>query len=310
MMLDLPPARFEGAFLLEGGRTLGYAEFGPPHGRPILWFHGSPGACRQIAPEVRKASWNRGVRLISVERPGVGASTPHAYASFVEWAHDIEELAGALGLDRFGVVGLSGGGPYALACAHEMPDRVTAVALLGSVAPAVGPEAPPGGAVAITPIVGPILGVLRRPIGYALRGLVLGLAPLADEATDLFVKLLPPGDARVLADPATRRMFHEDLQHGCRHHMEALVLDLVLFGRPWGFALRDVRVPVRLWYGDADNIVPLAHGEHMAALLPDAALYVRPEEGHLGGLGASHEIFDALLGTRSDPVADPSRSEG
>ena len=90
-------------------------------------------------------------------------------------------------------------------------------------------------------------------------------------------------------------MFQQDLLLGSRHHMQALFLDIALFGRDWGFALADVRVPVHLWYGDADSIVPVQHGEHMARRLPEARLRIRPEEGHLGGLGASQEIFDALL---------------
>lgn len=294
-MVELIPPRFEGAFRLRDGRTLGYAEFGPASGSPILWFHGTPGACRQIAPATREACWQRQVRLIAVERPGIGSSTPHAYGAVVEFAHDIEELATALGLDRFGVVGLSGGGPYTLACAHEMPGRVTAVAVLGGVAPAVGPEAPEGGAVSITPRVGPVMQLARKPLGLGMRGLVFALQPLADQATNLFLNLLPPGDALVFDDPATRRMFHEDIIHGSRSWMEALFLDVSLFGKPWGFALRDVQVPAHLFYGDSDNVVPAGHGEHMAGLLPRATFQLRPGEGHLGGLGATHEIFDALL---------------
>lgn len=297
-MVSLSPPRFEGAFRLEDGRELGYAEFGPAKGRPILWFHGTPGACRQIAPATRAACWDRDVRLIAVERPGIGSSTPHAYRSFVEFAHDIRELTEALGVERFGAVGLSGGGPYTLACAHEMPDRVIGAAILGGVAPAVGPEAADGGAVSITPTVGPALSMLAKPLGMGMRGFVQVMRPLADPATDLFLQLLPPGDQEVFADPATRRMFHEDIIHGSRSWMEALFFDVALFGKPWGFELRNVRVPVHLFYGDADNIVPVEHGEHMARILPHAKLDIRPQEGHLGGLGATHEIFDALLDER------------
>src|SRR5262249_25526737 len=157
------PPRFEGAFVLGDGRKLGYAEFGPVEGRPILWFHGTPGARRQVAPVARTASWERGVRLIAVERPGIGASTPHAYRAVVEFADDVRQLTEGLGIERFAVVGLSGGGPYALACAHEMSDRVLAAAVLGSVAPVVGPEAARGGVASITPWLGPVLRALAWP---------------------------------------------------------------------------------------------------------------------------------------------------
>jgi pimeloyl-ACP methyl ester carboxylesterase len=292
----LDPPRFEGALRLPDGRRLGYAEFGPAGGRPLLWFHGTPGARRQIAPEARALARTRGVRLVSVERPGIGESTPHAYRTLVDFAYDVERLCDAIGVGHFGVAGLSGGGPYALACAHALRGRVVAAAVLGGVAPTVGPDAAPGGASRMIRAFGPFMGRARQPVGGALRGLVRALEPLADRAVDLFASQMPPGDQRVFEDPATRRMFVEDLLLGSRRHMQALCLDVAMFGRPWGFALGDIGVPVHLWYGDADVIVPVAHGEHIARRIPGAALRIRPGEGHLGGLGASREIFDALLG--------------
>ena len=290
----LAPRR-ESSVELDGGRRLGFAEFGRPRGRPVLWFHGTPGASRQVAPQARRAAKDRDVRLVAVERPGIGASTAHVYDSVIEWARDIAILTDRLEIDRYAVVGLSGGGPYALACAHEMPDKVVAAALLGSVAPSTGPEAAAGGALALAPWTAPVLRRTHAPLGLFMRTVVRALTPFADSATDLFLRLLPAGDRAVFADPATRRMFHEDLIHGSRDDMRAMWLDVALFGRPWGFSLRDVRVPVRMWAGDADNIVPLGHAEHMTRLLPDAELIIRAEEGHLGGLGATHEIFDEIF---------------
>jgi pimeloyl-ACP methyl ester carboxylesterase len=128
-----------------------------------------------------------------------------------------------------------------------------------------------------------------------MRGVVRVLEPFADLATDLFARVMPAGDQRVFEDPAMRRMFQQDLILGSRHHMQAIFLDAALFGRPWGFSLADVRVPIHLWYGDSDTIVPVHHGEHLAERIPGAKLRIRTAEGHLGGLGASEEIFDTLL---------------
>jgi pimeloyl-ACP methyl ester carboxylesterase len=111
----------------------------------------------------------------------------------------------------------------------------------------------------------------------------------------LFAFHLPPGVHRVVGEPAIRRMFLVVIQLGARRNMQALCLDVIMFGRPWGFALGDIQVPVHLWYGDADVIVPVHHGEHLAARIPNATLRIRPDEGHLGGLGASREMFEALL---------------
>jgi pimeloyl-ACP methyl ester carboxylesterase len=292
---SIEPPRYEGALRLANGRRLGYAEYGPPSGRAVLWFHGTPGARRQVAPEARTLARDHEVRLIAVERPGIGESTPHVYRRVTEFAEDIEELADALGIDHFAVAGLSGGGPYTLACAHELPERVTAAAVLGGVAPTVGPDAVRGGASGMIRTFAPFMHRARQPVGGALRGLVRVLEPLADQAMDLFARQMPPGDQVVFADPATRVMFIEDIMLGSRRNMQALCLDVTMFGRPWGFALADLRVPVHLWYGDADVIVPVHHGEHLAERIPNATLRIRPGEGHLGGLGASREMFEALL---------------
>lgn len=292
----LAPPRFEGALRLPGGRRLGYAEFGPATGRPLLWFHGTPGARRQIAPQARALAHEENVRIVSVERPGVGESTAHVYGRVVDFARDIERLCDALDVERYGVAGLSGGAPYALACAHEMPGRVVAAAVLGGVAPTVGSDAAPGGASGLIRTFAPLVRGARAPLGGMLRGLIHVLTPLADGVLDLFARQMPPGDQRVFEDPGMRGMFKEDLILGGRRNMQAVCLDVALFARDWGFALADVPVPVHLWYGDSDTIVPPEHGEHLAQRLPRAELRIRPGEGHLGGLGAAREVFDAILG--------------
>jgi pimeloyl-ACP methyl ester carboxylesterase len=294
-MTRLAPPRFEGTLRLAGGRRLGFAEFGPASGRPLVWLHGTPGARLQIAPQARKLAQERGVRIVSIERPGVGESTPHSFEAVVEFASDVEELCDALGLERFAVAGLSGGGPYALACAHEMPERVLAGAILGGVAPSVGPDAAEGGAASVTRAFEPLLRRLQGPLGGFMRGLIRVLEPFADPVTDLFAWAMPPGDQRIFEDLALRRMFQQDLILGSRRYMQAIFLDAMLFGRHWGFSLGDIRVPIHLWYGDSDTIVPVRHGEHLARRIRGSKLRVRSQEGHLGGLGASQEIFDVLL---------------
>jgi pimeloyl-ACP methyl ester carboxylesterase len=303
-MPPLPPPRVEGTVSLPRRRRIGYAEFGPEGGRPLLWFHGTPGARRQIAPQARELAHERGVRIVSIERPGVGASTPHAYRALVDFAGDVERICAALGIGRFAVAGLSGGGPYALACAHQMRDRVVAAAVLGGVAPAVGPDAAPGGASGLIRAFAPLMLRARRPVGNALRSLIRLLEPLADQAVDLFARMMPPGDQRIFEDPALRDMFKDDLIAGGRRNMQAICLDVGLFARDWGFALEDLEVPVHLWYGDGDIIVPAHHGEHLARRIPGARLRIRPGEGHLGGLGASEEVFDTILGHWPDAGAD------
>jgi pimeloyl-ACP methyl ester carboxylesterase len=290
-----PPPRVEGAITLANGRNIGFAEYGAPEGRPVLWFHGTPGARRQVPVAAREAAELRGVRLICLERPGVGGSTPHLYDRVLGWADDVDECADRLDIGRFALVGLSGGGPYVLACGHQMPDRTVSGALLGGVAPTRGDDAVPGGLVDLAARATPFLVALTQPAGQALWAAVRLGRPVASQAFDLYLRTVPEGDRLVCRIPGMKDMFIDDLLSGSRRWFTAPVFDIVLFGKHWGFALGDVNVPMHLWHGDADNIVPLAHGRHLAERLPRADLRIRPREGHLGNLGAASEVLDALL---------------
>jgi pimeloyl-ACP methyl ester carboxylesterase len=294
---------------LHDGRRVGYAEYGPPGGRPVLWFHGTPGARRQIPPVARLAANELDVRLIAVERPGVGASTPFLHRAIGDYANDVADFTNRLGIDRFGIVALSGGGPYALACARHLADRVVAVALLRGVAPTCGPDAAPGGVVSLTARFQPMLRALREPFGRSLWLFTRVAKPFASPAFDLYVRLSPEGDQRVFKRPEMKAMFIDDLLLGSTRRFHAFVYDLVLFGRPWGFSARDIDVPVRFWHGDADHIVPLAHGEHVASLVRGATLRVRPGESHLGSLDAAEEVLETVLGFWRRDEGVPERAD-
>jgi len=278
------------------GRQVGIAEFGPAEGRPILWFHGTPGARRQVPPNARTYAEQNGLRILGVERPGVGWSTPHLYDSFVGWARDVEQIADDLDLEHFGLIGLSGGGPYVLACAHELPQRVVAGAVLGGVAPTRGRDAAAGGLIRLVMPLGGVIASLRQPLGAALSGLVRALNPISDQVFDLALGAFPEGDRRVLERADMREMFVDDLVRGSNEAgLHSVISDFVLFTRPWGFSLRDIDVPVDFWQGDADPLVPFSHGAHQSALVPASSLTLRPGEGHLGGLEGAEEAIEAIL---------------
>jgi pimeloyl-ACP methyl ester carboxylesterase len=287
--------RLEGTIGLDDGRRLGFAEFGEHRGRPVFWLHGTPGARRQIPEPARVAATELGLRLIGVDRPGVGDSTPHLYDQVLDFAADLRELADRLEIDDFGLIGLSGGGPYVLAGAHELPERVRAVVVLGGVAPAVGPEAADGGIVSLAARFQPALSALRVPLALTVTGVVWSVRPMANSAIALYARVSPEGDRRLLGRPEFRAMFLDDLINGSRLGLRAPIYDAVLFGRDWGFSVRDIKVPVEWWHGDADHIIPFRHGKHMVALLPDCELRVQPGESHLGGLGEAEEVLSSLL---------------
>ena len=280
---------------MDDGRRLGFAEFGQARGRAVVWLHGTPGARRQIPNEARMAAHELDVRLIGLDRPGVGDSTPHLYHSVLGFADDLAVLMDHLDTDHFALIGLSGGGPYVLASGYAMPERVMAGAVLGGVAPTHGDDAPAGGLMGQIAPLGPLVSLLRVPLSIGLTALVWTLRPVASPALDIYAHFSPEGDRRVFARPEIKAMLLDDLLRGSRTGLSAPIFDTVLFSRPWGFSVRDVEVPIRWWHGDADHIVPLADGRHVVALLPDAELYERPGESHLGSLGSARLILTTLL---------------
>jgi len=311
---ELIKPRLEGTVGLADGRRIGFAEFGDPRGRALVWLHGTPGARRQIPHEARAYALTNGIRIVGVDRPGIGSSTPHLYPEIRAFASDLESTADALGIDNMAVIGLSGGGPYALAAGVQMPSRVRAVGVLGGVAPTQGPDAISGGAVALGVHFATLLRVGRVPIGLALARLIRTVRPLAIPGLELYKRLSPEGDQRLLDRPEFAAMFIDDLLNGSRWQLHAPVADVILFTQHWGFLAADVKVPVVWWHGDADHIVPYQHGVHMVSRLPEAELRTLHGESHLGGLGVAEEILTTLLGiwdgnnraaARTSPTPEP-----
>ncbi len=299
------PPRAEGALFLPDGRRLGYAEFGDPTGPVVLWFHGTPGGRRQLPLVGRRAAEKLGLRVLVVERAGSGLSDAHAYAQIGDWATDMAHVADLLGADRLGVVGLSGGGPFALACAGmpALADRVAGVAVLGGVTPSVGPDATASGAIALARTMSAVTSALRRPFAAVTAGLLNPVIPLAHLAYSGLSAALPDGDKQVLADPEIEAMFIDDIVHAARGGFQALLDDARLFGRDWGFRLADVKVPVRWWHGDADSIISLADAQAAADHLPDVDLLLMPDESHLGGFAKADDVL-SFLATHLLPGGD------
>ncbi|ALG83783.1 alpha/beta fold hydrolase [Gordonia phthalatica] len=296
-MIPIDRPKLEGSIAVgdKRRRRMGFSEFGTHDGPAIIWLHGTPGARRQIPPEAREYAELRGIRLIGLDRPGVGSSTVHGYDSIADFAIDFQVVLDTLGIDRFSVVGLSGGGPYTLAVSHFLPDRVVSTGVVGGVAPINGPDGIHGGAVQLAQYAVPLLNVAGHPIGSALST-ALGFArPIADPAISIYGRLSPEADRELLSRPEFRAMFLDDLLHGGSRRMEAPFADLKLFVRDWGFRIGDVQAHVHWWHGDKDNIIPFSHGQHMVGLLPDAELHKLEGQSHISGLGNSVGILDTLL---------------
>jgi pimeloyl-ACP methyl ester carboxylesterase len=295
MVMPIARPKLEGNVAVGDDRQLGFAEFGDPQGRAVFWLHGTPGARRQIPTEARDYAERRHIRLIGVDRPGIGSSTPFQYRNVLEFADDLRTIADVLGIDEMAVVGLSGGGPYALACAAAMPERVVVTAVLGGVAPTTGPDAIGGGVMALGAALAPVVELIGVPLSFVATGLIRLIRPVGSRAVDMYGRVSPEADRALLARPEFKAMFLDDLLNGSRKQMAAPFADVVVFARDWGFRLEEVKGPVRWWHGDRDHIVPFEHGQHVVSRLPDAELYHLPGESHLAGLGRAEEILGNVM---------------
>ncbi len=295
MVPSIARPKLEGNVAVSADRQLGFAEFGDPRGRAVFWLHGTPGARRQIPAEARAYAALEKIRLIGVDRPGIGSSTSHQYPNVLAFADDLRTIADTLGIDNFAVIGLSGGGPYTLAAAAAMPDRVVAAGVLGGVAPYVGPDGIASGLMNLGSTVAPVLELAGAPIRLAAATLIKFIAPVGSPALEIYARISPEGDRRLLARPEFKAMFLDDLLNGGRKQLAAPFYDIVDFVRDWGFRLDEVKVPVHWWHGDKDHIVPFAHGAHVVSRLPEAEMTVLSGESHLGGLGCAEEILRTML---------------
>lgn len=258
---------------LSDGRQLGYAEFGDPGGAPLLLCHGFPNS-RVFGALFDAAGREEGVRVITPDRPGMGVSDPAPERSLTDWPADVRDLLDALDVRRTAVLGVSGGGPYALVTAAVLDDRITRAGVACGVGPmaSVGPRerawyytarfAPPASKLALW-----FLG--RR----ATRDRESFLESLAEDAA--------PAD-RALWTGEVGRVVHASMVESTRNHgIDPLVRETAIYGGSWGFDLADVEVPVYLWYGKADALVPPEMGLYLARKLPTAEAHVYPDLGHL-----------------------------
>jgi pimeloyl-ACP methyl ester carboxylesterase len=287
-------------FELSDGRLLDVYVSGPDEGLALVFHHGTPGAGVQLRA-LERAAHARGLRLVTTSRPGYGGSTRQSNRRVVDVVADTAEVLASLGAERCLVAGWSGGGPHTLACAARL-DAVAGALVIAGVAPyeAEGLEWMDG------------MGeenVLE--FGAALQGEEVLRTYLEAQSDDLRAatpegiivsmnSLLPAVDRAVITDEFGEDLaaqFHEAL----RISVDGWLDDDLAFARPWGFDLSEISVPTMIWQGEADLMVPFAHGKWLASQLPDANVHLESGEGHLSvGIGALELMLDELVAASNE----------
>ncbi|MER5338300.1 alpha/beta fold hydrolase [Micromonospora sp. NPDC002717] len=288
----------------EDSRRVAYEVTGAPDGFPVFLLHGTPGSRR--GPKPRSiVLYRMGVRLIAYDRPGYGDSDRREGRDVADAARDVEAIADHLGVEQFAVVGRSGGGPHALACAAdaELRGRVARVAVLVSLAPWNAMELDWVGGMNTgnvrgfgvgTPDTAAVVEEIRQRAERAAADPRLLLADLRTE--------MSAADRRAVNDPALRRLITDTYEEALRAGPYGWIDDVLAFRRNWAFDLKAIDTtvtPVRLWHGADDNFAPVSHGRWLAAQIPGAEMEIRPGAAHFDAV----EELPRILRWLTDPAA-------
>lgn len=282
--------------------VVGYAEIGNPAGPPVLYLHGSPSSRMEVGlPGIREAAEDLGLRVLAPDRPGMGLSPFRRY-TIADYPRQVLGFADALGLGRFAVVGVSGGGKCACACAWVAPERVTRVALVSSTCSFELPEAR-----ATWNAEDRRLYRMADRAPWLLRLLFAKVArDLGRDPDALFATVqrsVGAADPEVLASPGFREALGRDSSEAFRQGGRGPAHDLALEARPWGVPLERIEVPVEVWHGTDDRIVSPEQARILVRSLPRVTEHLVPGEGHFS-LFARHAraIFQSIV--TSIEVAD------
>ena len=279
-MSVIPAKTREGKTQLSDGRTLAYADRGPADGTPIVFHHGTPGSRAGHHPD--PGVYERaGVRAVTYDRAGYGLSDRLEGRDVAAVASDISALADELGFDRFAVMGVSGGGPHALACAALMADRVTRAVVMVTPAPNDGDFDFLAGMTQSN--INEFNAALAGPDAIAayLAPYVETLRTQPEALLDELAAELPPPDQATMARPEVRKMLVTNWQEATRQDAAGWMDDDLAFTRPWGFDLADVAAEVRIWQGELDVLAPQTHGRRVAEQLPNATFELVEGKGHM-----------------------------
>ncbi|MFF0519421.1 alpha/beta hydrolase [Actinomadura nitritigenes] len=289
------------------GRGLAVEEWGEPAGRPVFLLHGTPGS--RLGPIPRPmVLYQLGIRLITFDRPGYGRSDRRIGRAVADVADDVRRIANTLELREFAVLGRSGGGPHALACAALLPGRARRVAALVGLAPAQaeGLDWFEGMAASNTREYlavrrqGPLVSARLRSVADRIR------ADPAQYVADLSAELTQ-SDRRVVSDAGMRRMLLETFAEAFRTSADGWIDDLLAFCAPWGFELGEIVVPTMLWHGANDTFSPAGHSRWLADRIPTSTVVVQPGSAHFGAFDVLPDVLTWLVQPDGAPGARTSQ---
>lgn len=290
----MTPARVDAAIELSDKRRLAYAEYGDPSGVPVFLFHGLPGS-RLVWGLLPDNPFPPGLRIVAPDRPGYGRSDPNPRRNLLDWANDVTQLADALAINTFTVVGVSGGGPGALACAWKLPDRLAAVGIVACPAPTDAPGVFDGMS-KTNRFFMKLAWRLPRLSTLNVRFLASMIRRSPARYIDAMKYKVHDVDKAILARPEIKELLVKDFTEALRSGSQGMVDDMhANHGRPWGFALDEIKVEVHCWSCELDLSVPPAMGHYFRDTIPNCETEFVPDAGHLWVLENLNTVLRALV---------------
>lgn len=300
------PTRKDATVALRDGRQLAYTEWGTTAGSPVLYFHGTPGS-RLWCPD-EKATIEADVRLIIPDRPGIGRSDPKERRRLADWPADVLELANALGISSFAVIGVSAGGPYAAACAALIPSRLTDVAIVSSRPLSKWNwEARPDAHGEWSADERAEFELTHKDVAAGADLAAENFAAYAgqlEQHPELLHDELAEGDRWFFEDPDRVELFDAYIRETWKQGFDAIKWELVADYQPWGFRLVDIPIPVRIWHGIQDPWVRKAHIDYQVNTIPRCSVVVWHDSGHLGFVKHWNELMTTLTHIQDTPNAE------
>jgi pimeloyl-ACP methyl ester carboxylesterase len=284
---------------LESGRLLGYAEYGVEGGFSVFYFHGYPGSRLEAA--LMEDQWAQyGVHVISVDRPGLGLSDYQVDRVILDHAEDVLELAAHLELGRFGVLGVSGGGPYALACAYKIPsDQLSGCAVVSGSGPYYLTQEGMGRGERNMLFIARNMPWAFRFLLWLQLGRNVGRDAWWESGYAGLVAGAPEPDGRILSDPRVKENIKAKTVEAFRQGSKGLVHDFRLYSEHWGFELSEIPAETRvsLFHGELDRNVPVSIARTVSELIPHCEARFFPDEGHMSAyMNRFEEITNSLKG--------------
>jgi pimeloyl-ACP methyl ester carboxylesterase len=284
------------------GRRLAVSVVGDPLGEPVFYLHGTPGSRVGPRPENRELE-DLHVCLITFDRPGYGRSDRWKSRTVVDVASDVEAIADSLGVEKFAVLGRSGGGPHALACAAKLPDRVTRAAALVSLAPWRAAGLDWFGGMADSNV-DAYTTAASDPETLSMRLVEAAARIQADPAShvDVLTPEMPEADRRIVADKGVRALLARNFAEALRDSADGWIDDVLAFCSPWGFDVSQIKAEIYLWHGGKDVFSPVSHTRWLAARIPRVHVKYAPDRAHFGALEVVPEVLAWLAARITDRV--------